>query len=132
MILLNDILRLSESDLKNTKVRFNIQCSAGDPLFLFKNNRDDLQIWQFWNYSKKKSFKLGNITIGFIRIKGNKWLLFDISRVTRDLNKFNDVGYEHEKIEEYEKYCGRLIIEFENKAMTLIRNSPVIEKCKVL
>jgi hypothetical protein len=116
MILLNAILKLSESDLENTKVRFNIKQSAGDPLFLFKNKRDELQIWQFWN-GKKKSYKIGNIVIGFIRIEGNKWLLFDISRITRDLNQFHAVGYEYEKIKEYEKYCGRLIIEFENKAL---------------
>jgi len=133
MILLNDILKLSASHLENTKVRFNIQGFAGEALFLFKNNRDDLQIWQFWNYRTKKSYKVGNTTIGFIRIEGNKWLLFDISRITKDLDKFNAVGYEYEKIEEYEKYCGRLIIEFENKAQTLIRRAnSVFKHCKVL
>ena len=133
MILLNDILKLSLSDLENTKVRFNIKNVAGDPLFLFKTNRGELQTWQFWNYRKKKSYQIGNITVGFIRIEGNKWLLFDISKVTKDLDKLDAIGYEYEKIEEYEKYCGRLIIEFENKSQTLIRKAnSVFEHCKVL
>jgi len=68
MILLNDILKLSVDDLKNTKVRFNIKNVAGDPLFLFKTNRNELQTWQFWNYKTKKSYQTGNITIGFIAV----------------------------------------------------------------
>lgn len=131
MILLNDILQIK--DLDNTKIRFNIPNNAGNPLFIFKTNRLQLQTWQFWNYSKKKSFSEGNTTIGFIRIEGNKWLLFDISRVTKDLNLLNAVGYEYEKIDEYEKFCGRVIIEFKNESQNLIRKATsVINECKVL
>lgn len=129
MILLNDILQLK--DLENTKIRFNIPHSAGNPLFIFKTNRPQLQTWQYWN-SKKKSFSEGNTTIGFIRIESDKWLLFDVSRVTKDLNLFDAIGYEYEKINEYEKFCGRIIIEFRNKSQNLIRKATsVISDCKV-
>jgi hypothetical protein len=71
--------------------------------------------------------------VGFIRIEGDKWLLFDISRVTKDLNLFNAVGYEHEKIEHYEKFCGRLIIQYKNKDMTLVRLAEsVLNKCNIV
>jgi len=133
VIKLNDILGLTETEIKNTKIRFNIRNNAGNPLEIFKNNREQLQIWQFWNYSTKKSFAEGNIAIGFVRIEGDKWLLFDISRVTKDLNLFSAVGYEHEKIERYEKFCGRLIIEYKNRHMTLIRKATsVLNYCNVI
>jgi hypothetical protein len=131
MILLNDILKLD--NLENVKIRFNIANNSGNPLYIFKTNRQQLYIWQYWNYSKKKSFAEGNITIGFIRIEGNKWLLFDISRVTKDLQLFDAVGYEYEKINEYEKFCGRVIIEFKNSSQNLVRRAnSVINDCKIL
>ncbi|MEN1761712.1 hypothetical protein [Anoxynatronum sibiricum] len=67
MIMLNDILHLSEADLKNTKIRFN-QSNSGDfdPVSLFKEKNQRLYEGQFWNYSKNKSFKEGQIAIGFI------------------------------------------------------------------
>ena len=60
-------------------------------------------------------------------------MLFDISRVTKDLNKFKAVGYEYEPIKEYEKYFGRIIIEYKNNAQNLVRRAgSVINDCIVL
>jgi hypothetical protein len=132
MILLNDILKFSGKELKNTKIRFNKSNNDFDPIELFKGNNKRLYDGHFWNYSKNKSFKEGQIAIGFIRLGNDKWLLFDISIITKDLNKFNDVGYEYEIIAKYEKYFGRLIIEFKNKSQNLIRKAEsVINECKV-
>lgn len=45
----------------------------------------------------------------------------------------NAVGYEYETLKEYEKYFGRLIIEFRNKSQNLIRNAEsVIDQCSVI
>lgn len=43
---------------------------------------------QYWNYSKNKSYKVGQITVGLVKIKPNEdlWLLFHIGQVTKDLN----------------------------------------------
>ena len=87
-IFINDILNLN--DLDNVKVRFVKGNNITDPLELFKKDRKSLLDWQFWNYSKQKSFKEGQITIGFVKIEGDKWLLFDISKITNDLNIFKD------------------------------------------
>ena len=45
-------------------------------------------MWHYWNYNKNKSYKDGQITIGFIKIKRNEdlWLLFHIGKITKDLN----------------------------------------------
>jgi len=81
----------------------------------------------------KKSYKEGNIAIGLAKIENDKWLLFDISVITKDLNKFNEVGYEYQTISEFEKYFGRVIINYHNTATNLIRNAEsVINDCVVV
>lgn len=128
---LNDILNFQ--DLKKVKIRFNQSNGSYDPLRFFKEDQKSLLNGQFWNYNKKKSFKNGDITVGFIKLRNHKWLLFDISIITKDLNLNNAVGYEYETCKEYEKYFGRLIIEFRNKSQNLIRNAEsVIDQCSVI
>lgn len=120
LILLNDLLNLN--NLENVKIRFNKDNGADyDPIKFFKEDLSRLLKGQFWNYSKNKSFKEENIAIGLARIEGDKWLLFDISKITKDLHKFNDVGYEYEPILKYEKYFGRIIIKYHNKSQNLVR-----------
>ncbi len=129
-ILINDILKIE--DLDNTKIRFVKSNSELDPIELFKSDRKTLLEWQFWNYSKNKSFKKGQMTIGCVTISDEKWLLFDVSRVTKDLEKFDGVGYEHETLTEYEKYFGRIIIQYKNKSQNLVRKaSSVVNQCVV-
>lgn len=130
-ILINDILNLQ--DIDNVKFRFVKTNNIVDPIVLFKEDRKSLLDWQFWNYAKKKSFKVGEIAIGFVKIEGDKWLLFDISRITKDLNIFNGVGYKYEPINEFEKYFGKVTIEFKNKSQNMVRKaSSVINDCKLL
>ena len=130
-ILLNDILNLK--DLENTKIRFVKGNGIDDPKELFKRDRKALLNWQFYNYSKRKAFRPGQTAIGFVKIEKDKWLLFDISKINNDLNIFNGVGYEYEQINEFEKYFGRVVIEYKNKAtqMNKMANT-VIRDCKVI
>ncbi len=119
-ILLNDLLHLE--NLENVKIRFNKDNGSNyDPIKHFKENPKALLNGQFWNYPKNKSYREGNIAIGFVRIEGDRWLLFDISRVTKDLNIKDGVGYDYEMLEQYKKYFGRLIIKFHNKSQNMIR-----------
>ena len=134
-IKLNDILKLD--NLKNVKVRFNVMFADNwNPIEIFKNNEmKTLLDGQYWNYKKNKSFKEGQITLGFIRIKSNEnlWLLFHVGKVTNDLNILDGVGYEYETLPEFEKYFGRLIIKFKNTAQNMIRNAgSVIDDCEVV
>lgn len=106
-----------------------------NPIELFKNGDISTMLaGQYWNYNKNKSYKAGQITIGLVKIKPNEdfWLLFHIGQVTKDLNILNGVGYEYRYLTEYEKYIGRLIIKFKNKAQTMIRNAEsVFDDCFV-
>jgi len=133
-IKLNDILHLD--NLQNVKIRFNLMFRQNwNPIEIFKNSDISIMLeGQYWNYSKKKSYKVGQITIGFVKIKPNEdfWLLFHIGQVTKDLNIFNGVGYEYTDLPEYKKYVGRLIIKFKNKSQTMIRDAKsVINDCYV-
>ena len=131
-IKLNDILGIE--DLETCKVRFLTNLSKDiNPLDLFRNNNiEKLMGWLFWNYSNQKSFKVGQTAIGLVRTQGNKWLLFNVSKVTEDWNKFNDVGFGHEPLQQYEKYFGRVIVEYNNKSQNLVRlASKVLHECNV-
>jgi len=133
-IKLNDILRLD--NLNNIKIRFNLSFAQNwNPIELF--NRGDIEAMlrgQYWNYSKNKSYKEGQITVGLVKIKPSEdyWLLFHVGEVTKDLHTLNGVGYEYRNLPEFEKYVGRLIVLFKNKAQTMIRNAEsVIDQCFV-
>ncbi|WP_286819697.1 GIY-YIG nuclease family protein [Desulfobacter sp. UBA2225] len=129
-IFINDLLHFDNFD--NLKIRFVKSYKNDDPIEKFNHNPETLLNWQFWNYNKKKSFKEGEIAIGFVRVDDDKWLLFDISRVTKDLNIFNGVGYEYETLDKYAQFFGRVIIRYKNRGQNLIRKAEsVIHECKV-
>lgn len=96
-IKLNDILRLN--DLNNVKIRFNLMFRQNwNPIELFNNGDISTMLeGQYWNYKKHKSFKVGQNTIGLVRIKPKEdlWLLFHVGQVTKDLNKLDGIGYEY-------------------------------------
>lgn len=132
-ILLNDILKLE--DLVNVKVRFNLMFSDNwNPVELYKSKDfTSLLGGQYWNYKRNKSYKEGQVTIGFIRLSGDLWLLFHIGKVTKDLNILDGVGYEYKILSEYEKFFGRMIVRFKNKSQTMIRLAEsVMNDCEVV
>lgn len=133
-IKLNDILQIE--DLSNVKIRFNLMFAQNwNPIELFQSGEISTMLeGQYWNYTKRKSYKQGQITIGLVKIHPNEdfWLLFHIGQVTKDLNKLNAVGYEYEHLPKYDMYVGRLIVKFKNKVQTMIRNAEsVIDSCYV-
>lgn len=125
-ILLNDLLRLP--DLASVKVRFNKYAGRGEngrrPDFIeyFQEDKAKLMEGHFHNYSKK-AYREGDIVIGFAEVEKAKWLLFDVSRVTRDLGVLNGMGYEYETLGEYEKYFGRVVVRYHNTSQNLIRKA---------
>lgn len=132
LIKLNDLLQIN--DFKNHKIRLlTTYSNTINPLDFFRNHdNDELMKWLFWNYSKQKSFKVGQTVIGLVRIDGNKWLLFNISTVTKDLDKYDGVGFDYKIESKYQKYFGRVIVEYHNKVQNLIRNAnTIIDDCNV-
>ena len=133
-ILLNDLLKLNKLD--DVKIRFNLMFKGNwNPVEYFKNGDDKTLLeGQYWNYQGKKSYKENQTTIGFLKLNDeNLWLLFHIGRITKDLDKLNGIGYEHEVMPEFQKFFGRLVIRFKNKSQNMIRlASSVINECEVV
>jgi len=130
-ISLNDLLKFDNLD--NVKIRFNMSNGGSfDPIKLFKEDKQSLLNGHFHNYSSKKSYKEGNIVVGLAKIENDKWLLFDISVITKDLNKYDALGYEYKTVDEYKKYFDRVIIHYHNTSENLIRKAEsVIHECEV-
>ncbi len=134
-ILLNEILKLD--NLENVKIRFNLMFRDNwNPIEIFQNNDiDALLEGQYWNYKSKKSYRAGQITIGFIRMNRSDdlWLLFHVGKITKDLDVLDGIGYEYEILSQYQKYFGRLIVKYKNKSQTMIRLAEsVIHDCEVV
>lgn len=131
-IKLNDILKMR--DVENVKIRMlTTYASEINPLDFFRSeDNDELMNWLFWNYSNKKSYKVGEVVIGLLRLGGDRWLLFNISKIKKDLNVYNGIGFEYEVLNEYQKYFGRVIVQYKNKAQALIRKaSGMLDDCNV-
>lgn len=132
-IRLNDILKFESLD--NVRIRLNLSNNSWNALQHYHNNPDLMLIGNFHNsadrveidkYGKSKQirgkiwFKENQVVIGLAQIKNDEWLLIDISKITKSYNKVWDgktpsglnTFYEHEKLTEYEKYFGRLIVHF--------------------
>lgn len=131
-IKLNDILKLEELD--NIKIRLNLSNDSWNALSLYHNNPNLLLIGNFHNSQKKRWFKENEIVIGLAQIKNDEWLLIDISRITKSYNNFYDeitpsdinTFYEHEKLSKFEKYFGRLILQFhKNNAFVTLKGNRI-------
>lgn len=131
-IKLNDILRIRNLD--NVKIRLNLSNNSWNALRLYHDNPNQLLVGNFHNSTKKRWFKENEIVIGLAQIKNDEWLLIDISRITKSHNKFWDgithsnvyAFYEHEKLQEYEKFFGRLIVQFhKNNAFVTLNGNRI-------
>lgn len=112
MIVLQDLLGLTDEERACAKVRFNIYNGLEDPLELFKANPDVVNDqWLFWN-KKRKYFRVGQIAICLVRIGGDEWLLTTVKTVTKDLNVTDGISFEGKELEKAKKYFGRVIIRY--------------------
>ena len=130
-IKLNDLLRLTEEELKNTKVRFCQYNGESNPIDLFKKNPNELLNWHYWNSQK---YKVGQLTIGLVKMNSDEWLLFHIGRITKDLQlDYRDVGYDFETLNyvpekgiDYSDLYGRVIISYHKSMMSQFPNANTV------
>jgi len=130
IIKLNDLLNLSNEELKNTKIRLMVASnSSGDPHQAYIDNSDEItKIWFLWEQEKQGAiFKEGQFGIGLLRIAQNRWLLVTAQKILKRLGKVEaGVNYETEIIDKLEKYFGRIIIRFNNTSQQMCRNAETI------
>jgi len=129
---LNDILRLSKEEIAQTKVRLITNNGHVEPLDVFKNDPKKLFIWNFWN-GKNKNYNNTKYSIGLINMKGGRWLLFTVAKITKDLNVLGQVAYEYEELEQYRPLFGRVIVKYNNKVQAMVRKAEgLIDEIEIL
>jgi len=132
-IQLNDILKIENLD--NVRIRLNLSNNSWNALQHYHNNPKLMLIGNFHNSADRVEvdkagnskqirgkiwFKENQVVIGLAQIKNDEWLLIDISKITKSYNNVWDgktasglnTFYECEKLTEFEKYFGRLIVQF--------------------
>ena len=122
-ILLKDVLEFDKLREKypdrKIKLRFNKYKKVDDITYDFVEwYKEDKESKKFkdsllsaWS-NKKKSIEDNDIIFQFIEVSYNKWLLVDVAKI---LSSNNDNGIaEAETLKEYEKYFGKLTVDFTN------------------
>lgn len=117
-IQLNDILKIENLD--EVRIRLNLTNQSYNALDYYLNNTEKMLIGNFHNSTDRIWFKENQVVIGLVQIENDDWLLVDISKITKSYNNLWDdktvsglhTFYEYEKLTEYEKYFGRLVVQF--------------------
>ncbi|MBQ2774739.1 MAG: GIY-YIG nuclease family protein [Clostridia bacterium] len=126
MLKLNDLMRLSDDELKNTKVRFNQYNGEDNPIEEFKKSPEKLLKWNYWNSQK---YKVGQLSIGLVKMSQDEWLLFTVGTITaiKDIPFNSGIGYEY-RIEEdlYGDLFGRVIIKYHKTMQSQFPNADTV------
>ena len=116
-ILLKDLLRFSDDELANVKIKFNQHNGYDDPMDLYRSNPEIINTqWLFWN-EKRRYFYEGQIAVCFLKLSYDMWLLTTIKRVTKDFGISGGVSFEGEEIETYKPFFGRVIVQYHKTSM---------------
>ena len=117
-IKLNDLLHFNGADMDIAKIKFNQSSPDSNPLDLYQQDPEIVNIqWLFWK-EQRRYFYEGQIAICFLKLTWDTWLLTTIKRITKDLNVSGGISYEGEELPEYKKYYGRVIVKFHKTFQT--------------
>lgn len=108
-----ELLGLSDKDVKQMKVRFNANYGGEDAVEVYKRDPDKVNCRGFlWRASRQKMFRVGNIGICLLHVRGDVWLLTTVKRIIKDLDVINGVCFEAVEEERFRPYFNRLFILF--------------------
>lgn len=120
IIKLNDLLNLSNEELKTVKVRFNQSNGIENPMDLYLKNPEIVNNqWFLWR-TKSKLFKVGEIAICLLKLSSDTWLLTTIKKITEDLDVCDSINYKAEELEKYNKFYGRVILKYHKTVQTQV------------
>lgn len=137
---LNDLLNLSNEELRTTKIRLNTYNGDKNPIDEFKKNPKLLLDWNYWN---NKPYRIGQISIGLVNMGNDRWLLFTVGKIKRVLdvpidgnnrpsNDGHGIQVEYETLEQFQDLYGRVVIGYHNESQQLFRNAiPFIDELVV-
>lgn len=113
-ILLKDLLRFSEDELPDVKIKFNQHDGQDDPMELYRNNPEIVNTqWLFWN-KQQRYFRVGQIAVCLLKLSYSQdmWLLTTIKRVTKDLQISGGISFEGEELKRYKPFFGRVVVRY--------------------
>lgn len=120
IIKLNDLLNLSNEELKTVKVRFNQSNGIENPMDLYLKNPEIVNNqWFLWR-TKSKLFKVGEIAICLLKLSSDTWLLTTIKKITEDLDVCDSINYKAEELGKYNKFYGRVILKYHKTVQTQV------------
>lgn len=116
-IMLNDLLRFSGAEMDRVKIKFNQWNGWNDPMELYKENPEIVNTK--WLFAKKQRdyFREGQIAMCFLKLSYDRWLLTTIKKITKKLDdvEIDGIAYEGEKMPEYSRYYGRVIVRYHKR-----------------
>ena len=131
-IKLNDLLKLTDEEIKRTKIRFHQSNGIDNPIEIFKRNPHKLLDWNYWN---SQSYKVGQISIGLVKINYEEWLLFTVGTImkVKNIKSNSGVACEYKTANErYGQLFGRVIVKYHKKFQSQFPNaSTVLEDLEV-
>lgn len=115
-LLLNDILHLSQEEINNSKIEFNMQAGRGGQPFLdrwLKHSEEDktngtCKNCSYWGwYGKQRNFHPGQWVFSFARMPEDEWLLISAAQI---INTPSDDWADVQVLDRFVPLFGRLII----------------------
>ena len=77
-ITLNDLLNIKPKDYANTRIKFNQHNGTHDPMDLYLQNPDIVNVrWFLWR-SQRKYYRVGQVAICLLKLSYDTWLLNEI------------------------------------------------------
>ncbi|EHI75541.1 group I intron endonuclease [Streptococcus criceti] len=121
---LNDLFGFTTEEIPHVKIYFHVwNSSVNYTKEYYLSNKEGVNNWNiFWN-SDKKHFKVGEIVINAVKIDYDKYLITMVKKVTKDLNKYGEKGYEGEVVDRFLPYFDRLIIQYKPGRMRVRKYS---------
>lgn len=116
MLILNDLFRLSDEEIKNSKIEFNMQAGVNGEAFLdrwlMSSNMDKLngtcKGCSYWGwFGNKRNFRPGQVVFSFTRMPNDEWLFTSAARI---IDTPEGDWAEVEVLDDYKSYFGRLIV----------------------
>lgn len=114
---LNNILNLTEEEIKNSKIELNMRAGIGGEYYLDRwlklteeEKESGISDCSYWGwYGKQKNFNVGNLAFSFIQMTSEEWLLISVAKI---LAVPKDMRADINILEKYKPLFGRLIVNY--------------------
>lgn len=115
-LLLNDVLHLTDEEIGNSKIEFNMQAGSDGQSFLdiwLRHTEEEKATGKckdcsYWGwYGKQRNFYPGQVVFSFARMPEDEWLLISVAKIVATPE---NTWAEVEVLDKYTALFGRLVI----------------------